>query len=319
MAGVGVRPFRDGEDNGAWDAWVRSSWNGTMLHTRRYLDYHQNRFRDCSLWIEREGKTQAVFPAAVDPDRADRVISHPGLTYGGMVFGDELRGENAVDALAAIRTYYREAGFGLLRYKPVPAIYHRYPAESDHYALFRLDARCWRTDLCSAVDLTQPRAVSRERRWGIKKASGAGLDVVISADGAEELWPILEWQLETLHGVRPVHSLAEIVDLMARFPDHIRIVSARLHGVMVAGVVLFITDRVVRAQYSANSALGRELYALNVVFEEAVRFGQESGCHYLDFGNSNEADGRVLNAGLHRFKAGFGAKDIVQMFYELSC
>jgi hypothetical protein len=236
-----------------------------------------------------------------------------------MVFADDLRGETAVEALSAIRDYYHDHGYRALRYKPVPAIYHRYPAESDEYALFRLGAHCWRVDLCSAIDLTLPRALSRERRWGIKKAQGAGLEVKMAPDGAEELWPILEWQLETLHGVRPVHRLEEIRDLMARFPGCIQIVSARMHGTMVAGVVLLVMDRVVRAQYSANSALGRELYALNVVFEEAIRFSQDTGHRFFDFGNSNEQDGHVLNEGLHRFKAGFGARDNVQRFYELSC
>jgi hypothetical protein len=35
----------------AWDDLVARSVNGTMLHTRRYLSYHGDRFRDRSLLI----------------------------------------------------------------------------------------------------------------------------------------------------------------------------------------------------------------------------------------------------------------------------
>ena len=35
----------------AWDDLVARAVNGTMLHTRRYLSYHGDRFRDRSLLI----------------------------------------------------------------------------------------------------------------------------------------------------------------------------------------------------------------------------------------------------------------------------
>lgn len=318
MAEIVVRPFKSGEAELAWDQLVAQSYNGTMLHTRRYLGYHGDRFADQSLWIERDGQVIGVFAAAVDPKDGDRVVSHPGLTYGGMIAGSALHGELGVEALTAISSWYRHQGFSALGYKPVPHVYHRQAAETEEYALFRLNASCYRVDLCSVIDLGQPRQWSRERRYGLKRAEAAGIEVTFGREGLDEFWPILQWQLSTLHGVQPVHEQAEMEDLMARFPAHIALVSARYRGEMVAGVVTYFMDRVVRAQYSASSQRGRTLYALNPVFDQAIQAAVDRGHRYFDFGNSNEADGRLLNQGLHRFKFGFGARDTVQRFYQLT-
>ena len=63
-----------------WDELVSSSRNGTFLHQRGYMDYHSDRFTDCSLVALREGKPCALLPACID---SDVLYSHRGLTYGG--------------------------------------------------------------------------------------------------------------------------------------------------------------------------------------------------------------------------------------------
>ena len=71
-----------------WDAFVRSSRTGTFLIERGYMDYHAHRFPDCSLMFYRDGKLVALLPAYwVESERT--VYSHQGLTYGGLIVGDE--------------------------------------------------------------------------------------------------------------------------------------------------------------------------------------------------------------------------------------
>ena len=38
-----------------WNAFVAQSKNGTVLFDRRYMDYHADRFSDCSLLFYRAG------------------------------------------------------------------------------------------------------------------------------------------------------------------------------------------------------------------------------------------------------------------------
>jgi hypothetical protein len=87
-------------DAAEWDNLVAASWNGTFLHGRKFLSYHGERFRDLSLVIEdARGRTVGVFPAAYDNAQEDIALSHPGLTYGGVVHDGRLRGAAMLEAL----------------------------------------------------------------------------------------------------------------------------------------------------------------------------------------------------------------------------
>lgn len=133
----------------------------------------------------------------------------------------------------------------------------------------------------------------------------------------EALWAILERQLEERHGIRPVHTWDEICILRELFPDQISCMTGLSKGRVIAGLVLFHTPSVTRAQYSAADLEAREISALDLVFEIAITDSVHRGARYFDFGNSNENDGTVLNEGLYRYKIGLGAGGIIQGFYEV--
>ena len=39
-----------------WDTFVQESKNGTFLFVRDYMDYHRDRFQDCSLLVYRDAE-----------------------------------------------------------------------------------------------------------------------------------------------------------------------------------------------------------------------------------------------------------------------
>ncbi len=315
---MNVRPYSSALD-GEWDALVDRAPVGTFLHTRRFLAYHGDRFRDVSVMLhDRDGQVNGVFPAAVDPDERDRVVSHPGLTYGGVIHDGTLLGNHMVDTVRAIAAFYRAQGFRVLRYKAVPLIYHRGPAQDDVYALFRLGARCYRRDLAASIDLRCRRHPSERRRRGIKKARKAGVTLQSGTEWIPHLWTVLEENLWTRHGTRPVHTAMEMLRLHSWFPDNISTTVALLDGSVVAGVTLFWTPSVCHVQYTAASTVGRAVAALDLVLEHLIESAEQRGRRYFDFGVSTEQDGRVLNDGLYTFKTEFGASGVVHDHYELS-
>ena len=96
------------EDRRRWEDLVARACNGTFLHTRRFISYHGDRFRDRSLVLEnRRKRIVGVFPAAEAPSDPDMIISHPGLTYGGVIHDGTVRGAAMVGALDAIANHYR--------------------------------------------------------------------------------------------------------------------------------------------------------------------------------------------------------------------
>jgi len=301
-----------------WDELVGRSCNGTMLHTRRFISYHGDRFDDRSLVVEdRRGKLVGVFPAALDHSDPELVVSHPGLTYGGLVHDGSVRGASMMGVLAQVASYYRGLGYGRLRYKAVPSIYHVLPADDDLYTLFRLGARRYRCDLSAAIDLSRRGRVSQLRFRSRKRAGAAGISTSEEWDEIDSFWPILECGLRSRYGVSPAHSLEEIKLLRGQFPDKIILIAAKIDRVLVGGTVLFLAGPVMHMQYVATTEEGRAKLATELVMERAIDLARQRGCRFFDFGTSTVDQGWSLNQSLYQFKVSFGAGGVVYDHYEL--
>lgn len=311
-----VQPFDDSLTD-TWDAWCASSINATLLHTRRFLSYHGQRFKDRSVMLRSDGRLVGVLPAAEHRQDAGLVVSHPGATYGGIVHDGWLTGQRMIEAVDVLRTHFQRQQAHTLRYKPIPHIYTRAPAQDDLYALFRCGARLQRCDLACCIDLAHPGNRSERRDRSLKKALRKGVEVSDDALALTDFWQVLQDNLQRKHEASPVHSLDEITELMRRFPDHIQLVTARAEGEVVSGILLFNGQRVWHAQYIASNALGYDVSALDAVFDHAIHRARQAGARFFDFGTSNESEGRILNDSLYRFKAEFGASGVAYEHHDI--
>lgn len=309
---IEARPYQP-TDRDDWDALVASSRNGTFLHARGFMEYHADRFQDASAVLRDDaGRCVGVFPA----NRVgDRILSHGGLTYGGLIRGDDLRLAGCLEAFDVLVAHYRALGASTMTYKPVPHVFHREPADDDLYALFRHGARLVRRDASTVVDLTRSHRFNKGRTWSIKRATKAGVTVEAATDPAA-FHRLLTAVLDDRHGVAPVHSVDELRLLMGRFPEGIRVFEARVADRVVAGALVFDFGATVHTQYLANSDEGRETGALDLLLATLVReiFSDRRN---LSFGISTENGGTVLNTGLAAHKEGFGGGTVCHDFYEL--
>jgi hypothetical protein len=304
-------------DAEAWDRLVQRSINGTFLHSRRFLSYHGDRFRDRSvIFTIGGGPIVGVLPAALDPADDQSVVSHPGATYGGIVHDGTLQGNRMAHAMEATVELLRLQGGRKLRYRAVPYIYHRCPALEDVYWLRLLGATRYDLGLSTTVDVERRMAVTTKRRQKLRKAYRAGV-IVGECHNHRLFWRVVEDNLMDRHGVRPVHSFQEMELLRQRFPDQIKCFVGRADGEVIAGSLLFMTDTVVHAQYNANTARGRQLCGLDLVIERCIELTARMGRRYYDFGISTEEHGNVLNEGLRQYKASFGAGATTYESYEL--
>ena len=282
---------------------------------RQYMDYHADRFVDCSLLFRKKGKIIALLPANyVEEERT--VYSHGGLTYGGLILSESITAADTLQVMSCATEWMRiTLGAERLIYKSIPHIYHRCAAEEDLYALFRHNAKLIARTASSAITCGHPIAMQELRRRGIKKAQANGILYEESTDMAA-FWKILEEVLAEKHHKTPVHTLTEIEKLRTSFPDEIRLFVARKDGILVAGTLIYETDKVAHAQYIASSAEGRAMGALDGLFDYLISqvYAAKS---YFDFGISTEQGGRYLNEGLIFQKEGFGARTVVYDAYEL--
>lgn len=309
--GLEVRRYR-AADADAWDALVERARAPHVLFRRGYLEYHADRFCDHSLVVLVDGVLRAALPAERD---GDVVSSHGGLTFGGLLTDVTATAGRVAAWLEAIVEELRADGVRRLVYKPVPHIYHRTPAEEDLHALWTLGARLVRRELSTTIRTAQRPVYAKGRRAAVKR--GRALHVAEDPD-LTGFWALEEATLRERHGVAPVHRADEIALLAGRFPDAIRLHTAREApgAPVLAGVVVYATPMVAHTQYIAAGPEGRERAAVDAIVDRLLG-DTYAATPWFDFGISTEDAGRTLNAGLVRNKESYGGRATVHDRYEL--
>lgn len=294
-----------------WDTFISQSKNGTFLFCRDYMDYHADRFKDSSLVINGKDGVCALFPCNRDGDICN---SHGGLTYGGLIYSVSMRMNLLLEIFSEINAFLRSSGVKKVLYKAVPYIYCKYPAQEDLYALYRLKASLVSRSFSSCIDMSAKIKFSELRKRGAQKAARAGIAVKESPD-LGSFWNILSQNLHEKYGLVPTHQLKEIQLLRSRFPKNIRLFVAERDSVILAGCVVYETEKVVHIQYIAASELGKKDGALDLMFEYLINEYYKNK-NYFDFGVSTEGKGDILNNELVFQKEGFGARGVVYDVYE---
>ncbi|RGN39495.1 GNAT family N-acetyltransferase [Bacteroides oleiciplenus] len=301
------------EDKERWDRFVRRSKNGTFLLQRDYMDYHADRFQDCSLLIFCNQKLIALFPGNLS---GDCFYSHQGLTYGGILLSPSITLQQTENVFRTALNYLQaECNVKSLVYRAIPHIYHRYPAEEDLYILTRLGATLTARSISSVIPLDDRLPFRTLRCRQLKKARACALKVIEDEDFIS-FWKILEENLHERYSVNPVHSLEEILRLHRNFPRQISLFRICNEAETLGGCVVYETDEVAHVQYIAASSRGKKCGALDLLFHQLIydRYAQK---RYFDFGISTEHGGQVLNEGLLFQKEGFGARAIMYDVYKL--
>ncbi|MBR2318643.1 MAG: GNAT family N-acetyltransferase [Bacteroidaceae bacterium] len=298
-----------------WDNFVKTSKNGTFLFMRDYMEYHSDRFVDCSLMFYSKKELLAILPANIN-NKEKTLTSHRGLTYGGFIMHTDTRFTDIQEMVNLLKMYMaNNLNVERLIYKPVPYIYNSYPSEEPLYALFQAGARTTARSISTTIYNHEDIKFSQLRRRCIAKATKAGIECRMSEDYGK-FWEILDEILQQRHCSKPVHTLEEIKLLHSRFPENIKLYTANLDREPIAGIVVYETEHVAHFQYIASSDEGCRTGALDLLISYLVNDIYPHK-RYIDFGTSTEDNGRILNTGLISQKEGFGGRGVVYDTYEL--
>ena len=302
------------DDAAKWNEFVAISRQGTFLFNRNYMDYHSDRFADCSFLVMEKGRISAALPAN---RKGNTLYSHQGLTYGGLLTTERMTAEKVCNIFSELNILLKEMGIKQVVYKAIPWIYHRIPAEEDLYALTNIcHAQLVSRDISSSFSLHDVRKFTESRRSGIRKAARNGILVSESQDLAA-FWNILNNNLTAKYDASPVHSLAELQLLMGRFPKEIKLYMATIaDGEPLGGTLVYETPNIVHTQYISASPDGKAMGALDLLFDYIINKVYKGRNGYFDFGKSTEASGTVLNQQLIHQKEGFGGRGVCYDTYE---
>lgn len=294
-----------------WDNLVSNSRNGTFLFYRDYMDYHAERFIDCSFLVLRKGKFTGLIPGNIDNKSFH---SHQGLTYGGLVTNTKIKSTEIAEVFNLINNELGKLGIIEVIYKPVPLIYHRIPSQEDIYLLFLNNAKKIGCHISSTIYQNSKIGFVESRKSGIRKSIREGIKISDSVD-LNSFWMILNENLKTKFGIKPVHSLSEIELLISRFPKNIKLYVAEYKDRIVAGTILFLMKNIVHVQYISANEKGKEKGALDFLFDQLIN-KIYANIPVFDFGQSTERMGQVLNEDLIFQKEGFGGRGVVYEIYK---
>jgi hypothetical protein len=278
------------------------------------MDYHQHKFDDHSYLVFKAGKLYALFPANA---YKNQLISHQGLTYGGLILQPKAKSNEVLWAFLALLKQMEFDGFSELIIKMLPHIYQQIPSDELDYFLFKLNAKLVRRDIISVIDNSNHLNLNASnRKRGLKRALNNNLIVKESTDFKLFWNTILIPNLQQQHNVKPVHSLEEIEVLHKIFPKNIRQFNVYKNSNIVGGCTIFESKNVAHTQYISANEQKQELGSLDILFNYLINTAFKDK-KYFDFGISNENQGQNINKGLLTWKESFGARSVKHDFYKI--
>jgi len=310
---ITIEFYNDSHKN-AWENLVDSSYNGTFMHKRAFIEYHKDRFEDASLVIYNDGNICGIFPAV---KYEDKVVSHPGLAIGGLVYNDRVRGYDLLDILIKIKETYN---YLPIIYKTTPSEFQRHSVSDDIWALYNLKAKKISCELSSILN---PLTTNYEY-WPDKKDELNSLknNIVLSAMNLSDLDLVKEFWEKVLipnlnkYNIKPTHTPEDIQYLYNTFPVFVKGLLARHEsGKMLGGLIIFRFNKCYHVQYSVTNSKGRALNALTVLHHYMIET-LPSDIHFYSFGKSTEDSGHKLNSNLYYYKNGFGGGSMNYDTYE---
>lgn len=297
-----------------WNEFVSKAKNATFLFHRDFMEYHADRFDDYSLLIFDEKDTLiSILPA----NRVEQALfSHQGLTYGGFILLENVKLGHVISIFKSVLNFLHQNEISKLLLKQIPPIYlDSFTSEID-YCLFITKSQLIRRDSLAVIDSSKPYKIAKSRRENIRRGLKNNLEIREELN-FELFWnEILIPNLDKKHQSKPVHTVQEITLLQKRFPKNIRHFNVYDKDKIVAGTTVFISEHVAHPQYISGNEAKNELGSLDYLYHHLMTevFKNKK---YFDLGPSNENQGKNINEGLLFWKESFGAKIVVQDFYEV--
>ncbi|WP_113922809.1 GNAT family N-acetyltransferase [Cognataquiflexum aquatile] len=289
-----------------WDNLIENSINASLIHFRNYMQYHQDRFVDCSACIFLEDNLVAVFPAEI---QNGKIFSHRGLTFGGPIFLKALKPTIIQEIITELKLYFKALNSTSIQIHLAPVFYWKNSLA--YYEMQGVLASCNFLPIQEKVYQTVSLPISikdRGKIWGKKKAEKHHLRVNYSSDLAFFWENILIPNLRSRFNANPTHTLEEISFLHKSFPGKIQLWAVFKDDNMLGGCLTFSHGDVLHVQYIGATEDGKSHSALDLLFYIIIEKSAPN-YKYLSMGVSTNPINGLPNQGLVKWKKSWGASE----------
>ena len=279
------------------------------------MEYHNDRFHDCSLLVFKNNSLKALLPA----NRVGEMLySHQGLTFGGLLLQPNVNFEQVNEILKAIIDFLIQNGIRQFYVKTLPTFYSKSATNELTYLFQNRGARLISTNMVFAIDYANPLSIHKTKLKHYRRNKEVGF-IIKENNGFSLFWnEVLQPRLRSKFDTKPVHTLKEMELLKNRFPENIRQFDIFLDNKILAGITIFENELVVKSQYGATTKEGEKLRALDYLFIHLIEHYQEKGKRFFSMGTVMDNSFDIgYNAGLLKQKEELGCDLYLQEIYSL--
>ena len=312
------------DDASNWDAFVRSSYNGTVFHEMRFLSYHLKTHFDFTFlgFMEKRNRLVGVLPCVVEENQ---LRSPAGASFGGIALA-QISFVKVYDIVRSFLSWAEINDIRKVNFTHAPLIYNLKLAQDLDYVLHYSGFVNYYNQFSSVLDLSwfdvkNPlKNLSSAGRRAVRRSFSEDVQVCESDDLAA-FYSILV-QNKAKFKVKPAHTPDELYRLRDLYPDFFKLFGVFYDGEMVGGIFTFhCNERVLLTFYIASLETYQHVRPVNRALFEAALWASAQKYQYLDLGVSmNTASDNPMEPAwsLISFKEHIGSRGFLRPSYSWS-
>lgn len=290
--------------NDIWDDFIYSSYNGTIYHTRKFLNYHpENKFIDHSILIYNNNDLVSVVPAA---KKGEKYFSHHGATYGGIVIKDKywFSIKHLRKLVNLIIQHYDKK----IEMRVANDIYFNHSQSTLIYLLSQhLNIKLELSWYITKYDINNIKNKDNIRNFKkIKKNDKFISYITDNTDDYINYYHILYNSLTTRHNSKPTHTLDDFLKVKTILKDKQKLCIVKHNDIIISGI--FLIEVCPKKYYIFYISKNWEYKDINTNMISASLlmvvdyFDKHVEYDIIDLGITTENTGSTINEGLSIFK-----------------
>jgi hypothetical protein len=298
-----------------WNNFLYNSNIDHFFFNRDFIEYHKKKFIDNSLIFIKNKKIIALFPASIN---GNILYSHSGLTYGGIITNIKFGLFDFQDLLKALNEYSKKIKLKKIIIKQIPFIHKHNQNNLDEYTLFLNNGKIIYREPNSVIFLNElnfPWSTLKSK-FQKSKQNNVIFSNNIHNDLLIDYYDLLSYNLLDRYKTKPTHSLSDLRYLSSKFPENIKLFTAKQKNQILGGILLFINSTSIHTQYFASNEVGRKLNVLDCLIYKIIK-KYKNNKKYISLGISSEKNGKQINNGLLTYKSKLRSRLILNDTYEI--
>lgn len=305
-----------------WNNFVLNySLNGTIYHTKSFLNYHKNKYNDASILIYDKTNIIAVFPCC---KFNNKYYSHLGSTCGGLVILKKYYELNKLfDIMDLIYEYYDED----LNIKLSETIYFKNNIKNDLLS-FVLSQKCKQyQDICLYFDIKKNPNIldsfpnNDNKRLLKKYINNTNKDTIIeisnNLEDYEKYYYILEKNLKDKNNIKPIHTLNEFISLKELLGcNQFLFLSKNFQGEILSGAFVFlINDNTYYTVYLMTNYEKKQSQIFNLLYELFIH-AKKNNIDIVNIGACSKNNGKEILFSKYKFKHSCGCDPVLKYYFS---